>query len=421
MKKRVLAVLLAAGMVIGLAACGNSGGSTAETSAQTTAAETDGADTPAAETEDADTNAADTQAAEESSGAAGQFALDGTWPAETVKIGVVAFDVTDEQFLQLQMYYEDLTNNFNMEFMYSESIASAEDELKFIENCAAAGCDAVIGYYNVTETEAAQLCQEKGIYYWTPGQMAELDEKIADYPYYLGSPANGDADYENGYALAKALIDQGATKIVYASGGDEMGVDMFIKRFNGFQAAVDEADGVEIVHKVPGWPGTDSFTAEQTAVLDMDFDALASSFSAAVWFQPLASAGKLDGSLKIATMGNVSDVYLDAMNEGTVSVIIYECEEVSFGSAIPMILNAVTDHMDLNRTEDGQATNFSIPRWVIDSADTYNTIYEKHEANEWFVTAEDIANCLGDYNPDASYNTLSDTYSTLDVDAAMSK
>lgn len=403
MKKKVLAIMLAASMVFSMTGCSGSGG---------------GKTTKTDETISTDTKAEETSTGQESTGG---FVLDGTWPAETVKIGVVAYDVTDEQFLAMQKYYEDLKNYFNIDFMYSESIASAEDELKFIENCSAAGCDAVMGYYNVTEAEVAQLCADVGMYYWGSSEKKSVYDKLGSNEYYLGSPDSGDADYENGYALANVLIEQGAKKIVYASGGDEMGVTMFINRYMGFQDAVGKADDVKLVHKVPGWPGTDSFTAEQTAVLDMDFDALASSFSAAVWFQPLASAGKLDGSIKIATVGNVSDVYHDAMNDGFVSAIIYECEEVVFGNAIPMILNAVTGHVEANRNEEGTAANFSVPRWTIDSADIYNTIYDAHEENKWFVTPEDIANCLVEYNNEANYSTLVDTYGSLDIDTAMEK
>lgn len=418
MKRKILSVVLAAVLAFGLVACGNSNSGTTDsnTAGSSAGSGTEDDSTGVDGKEDSgDTDVADT----EGSTAQGGFALDGTWPEEVVKIGVILYDVTDEQGLNVQKYYEDMTNYFNMEFMYSESIASAEDELKFIENCAAAGCKAVIGYYNVTEAEAVQLCADKGMYYWGGSDKTSIYEAMGNNEYYVGSPDNGDADIATGYDMAKALIAQGAKEIVYVSGGDEMGIEMFIKRYEGFKKAVDEADGVEIIRKVPGWPGTDAFTAEQTAVCDMEFDALASSFSAAVWFQPLASAGRLDGSLRIATIGNVSDVFYDTMNEGTVSVIIYECEEIIFGNAIPMILNAVSGHMEANRNAEGTAANYTTTRWTIDSADYYNTIYDKHENNEWFITAEDIANCLVEYNPDANYDTLVNTYSSLDIDSAM--
>lgn len=405
MKKKLIAVILIAIMVFGLIGCSNKAGDK-DTSGSNGATEKE-------------TDVGETR--EEEGTNEGGFALDGSWPAETIKIGFVAFDVTDEQFLNIQSYYEGLKEYFNIEFIYSESLDSAEDEMKFIENCAAAGASAIIGYYNIAEGEVVQLCEDKGMYYWGLANNPSVYEAFGDSEYYLGAYDNGDANYEIGYEMAKTLIQMGAKKMVYVSGGDEMGVDFFIDRRNGFYDAVSEAEGVEIIHKVPGWPGTDSFTAEQSLVLDMEFDALASSFSAALWFQPLASIGKLDGSIKMATVGNVSDMYYDAMNEGTVSAIMYECEEILFGNAIPMILNAVTGHMDANRNSEGKPSNFPADIWAVSDAEEFNTIFELHEDNKYFITPEDIANCLVEYNKEANYETLVNTYSGIDIGKAMEK
>ena len=41
-----------------------------------------------------------------------------SFPAEPVKIGVEAFDTTDEQFMALQEYLDYLADNLNISFMY---------------------------------------------------------------------------------------------------------------------------------------------------------------------------------------------------------------------------------------------------------------------------------------------------------------
>lgn len=401
MKKKVLALILSAAVVFSMVGCSSK--STEESSA--TVAPTEAVN-----------QAEVTQAPE-----AAALTLDKSWPAETVKIGVETFDTTGDQFLEVQKYYDYLTKYYNIEFVYSESIASAEDELKFIENCASAGAKAVIGYYNVSGAEAAQLCADKGMYYWGGADKAIIYDKMADNEYYLGGYDSGNADYDAGYAMAKALIDQGCEKLVYTSGGRDFGIDFFIARSEGFYAAVEEAKAtnpnVEVVYDVSGWPGTDAFTADQTKVCDMEFDGLGCSFTAAVWFQPLSTVGKMN-TVKIATIGSVGDLYKDFVNGGIISALVYENEEVVFGGAIPAILNAVSGNGAANRN-NGKAANYAVTKWVVTNADQYNTIYDKHAAGEYFVTAEEVASCIVNFNPEASYASFEEVYSAKTLDAAV--
>jgi hypothetical protein len=406
MKKRVIAIVITLAMVFSMIGCGSNSVEESSSDINSTTAPTETVTATAAQADDTQT-----------------LTLDKSWPEETVKIGFECYDTTDDQFLQIQKYYEYLAQYYNIELMYSESIASAEDELNFIESCASAGCKAVIGYYNISEEEAVKLCTDKEMYFWGCAEKSSVYDSYADNPYYLGAYDSGEADYNAGYTMGKELIAQGCEKLVYVSGGRDFGVEMFINRDAGFQAAVKEAQAenpnVEIVYDVSGWPGTDSFTAGQTEVCNMDFDAIACSFSAAVWFQPLSVANKID-SIKIATIGVVGDVYYDFANSGIVSPLLYDCEEVYYGFAIPMILNAVAGDGDANRNS-GKAANFTVERWVITSPDQYNAIYDKHNADEYYVTAEDVAKCIVHYNPQASYDTFLETYSNRTLDATVSQ
>lgn len=350
----------------------------------------------------------------------GGFALDGTWPAETVKIAVETYDVTDVQYINIQNYYDYLEEHFNIEFMYSESIASPEDELNFIQNASTSGCKALVAYYNVSQSESVKLCSELGMYYWGQADEDAIYDECKNDPYYLGAYDNGTGDYNAGYLMAQTLIDQGCKKIVYCSGGKDFGIQMFIDRAQGFYDAVKESDA-EVVYEVSGWPGTDPFTAAQTTVLGMDIDAIASAFTAAPWIQPIADSNKLDGSIRLGFIGTVDEVFQDLASSGIASCILYDCEESLWGSAISTILNAVSGHADVTRNESGEAANYEAPRWIINNGEAYNSIFEKHEAGEWFVTAEELANTLVEYNPDATYQTLTDTYSTLTLEAAMQK
>lgn len=406
MKKRVLAALMCGAMSAALlAGCGS--GDTEPTGAN------------------AGNSAAEEQKTEEQEQAS---SLDGTWPEEEVMIGVEVFDTTDEQFLALQEYLEYLTEYYNISFMYSESIANAEGEMDFIDSCSSAGCKAIVGYYNVAGAEAIQRTIDQGMYYWG---IEQYYADFEDNEMYLGCytfAEDGDTengDYLGGYQLGYGLGMQGAEHVFYCNGGASFGVQMFIDRQAGFEAGVAaaQAEGANIQYDsstdvIEGWPGTDDFTAAVGAKLAGDYDSIGVSFNAATLFQPVADAGKSD-SVRIAAIGGVNDTYYDAVQTGLVSCIVYDCEETVFGNAVVQILNAVTGHVDATRTADNKGGKIYTYRWTITDADTFDTIYDYHDSGKYFVSADDMANLLAEFNEDVTFEDVEAYYSSLDLDTAI--
>lgn len=414
MKKKFLAAVLAAAMVFSLAACG--GGDAANDNSGANS----GNDAQSGQDQDAatDDNAGvPSDGGEE--GGSGSVALDGSYPAEKVKIGFIGYDSSSEQQMGIQAYFDYLEEYYNIEFMYSEDLSDAQSELDFIADCASAGCKGIIGYYNEAKELSATTAADYGMYYWGGfGGDKDSYNKVKDNEYYLGGYTLGDAEYNAGYSIAKALADQGCEKVVLCSGGASMGVPMFVNRKAGFEAGIEEAKAgganIEIVQEVEGWPGTDSFAAAQSSVLTMDIDAIASTFDVAMWFQPVMESG-LQDSVKLACIGEVSDTYHDFFNSGLVSVIVYDNEETMFGNAVPMILNAVDGNKLVN--EDGSAILFPVERWTITTPEEFNAIYDVHDAGEFIITAEDMAQLIVSLNPDATTESFTSYYGGFTIDS----
>lgn len=374
---------------------------------------------------DANTSAAEEQGGKKDGEAT---ALDGSWPEEQVTIGVEVFDTTDEQFLALQEYLEYLTDYYNISFMYSESISNAEGEMDFIDSCASAGCKAILAYYNVAGAEAIQRAIDQNMYYWGIEQyyddFEENEMYLGTYTFTEGDVAEN-GDYLGGYELGYSLGMQGAEHVFYCNGGASFGVQMFIDRQAGFEAGVAaaQAEGAAIQYDssadvIEGWPGTDDFTAAVGAKLAGDYDSAAVSFNAATLFQPIADAGKSD-SIKLAAIGGVNDTYYDAAQNGLVSTIVYDCEEVVFGNAIVQILNAVTGHPDATRFADGKAGKVYTHRWTVTDADTFNAIYDYHDSGEYFISADDMSDLLAEFHDDVTFEDVDAFYSALDLDTAI--
>lgn len=290
---------------------------------------------------------------------------DGKYPAETVKICMITFDPADTTYIGIQNYLNSLSEElFNVEFIYSEKIESAEQELQFIENCGAAGAKGFIAYYNVSLGQAVAKATELGMYYWGMGDRQDIYDEFKDNPYYLGSITGGNSDYDGMYGVTKAVIEQGGTKFIYANGGADFGVPLFINRKAGFRAAIDEATaaGAEItVEEVSGFPNEDWF-ATQGAALAGDVDAVIGSFGADVWVQPIASAGKTD-EIIVGSFGAMTDFYKQTFGDGSVSAIAAEPTE-KWGIAVAQIINAVDGNADALEV-DGLATNVPQSLWIV--------------------------------------------------------
>ena len=364
---------------------------------------------------------------------AAEPALDGSWPEESIKIGVEVYDTTDQTVLGYHEYFDYLSKYYNVEFMYSESISSAEQELEFVDNCASAGCKGYFGGYNISMDTVVRRVTEMGMYYW--GVERGLDEEFKDNPYYLGgfvpvvdgSDVEGNGDFLLGYELAYTLAEGGSAHVAFCNGGADFGIPMFIDRQSGFFAGIEaaQADGFGIAFDpaadiVSGWPGTDEFAARQSQVITGDYDSVAASFSGVeVWLQPIIDAGKM-GSVKLAGVGAVTDSMVSISESGAIGALVYECEEVVFGNAIPMMINAINGHSDLVKGEEGYCI-VPVNRWTLSKTEDIAAIYDKHDAGEYYVTAEDLAQFFPEFNPDTTKDQFLEFYRSKTLAAVLAE
>ncbi len=249
------------------------------------------------------------------------------------------------------------------------------------------------------------------MYFWGTAEEAEIYNAYKANPYYLGSVINGNGDYDGMYGVTKALLDKGRTKFIYANGGADFGITMFINRKAGFQVAVDEAKkaGATItVTEVPGFPN-EAWFAAQGAALAGDADAVVSSFGPEIWIQPI-TAGNKAAVIIVGSFGAISpstvDMYKGMYASGLFSAIATEPTE-RFGIGIAQIVNAVDGNADALK-ENGAATNAAQSLWIITNADAYYKIsgYEMGAGRAEY--SKGLTKLIKNLNPDASYTTLLD-------------
>ena len=353
------------------------------------------------------------------------YAFDGSWPEEQIKIAVETFDTTDEQFLAIHDYFDYLEENFNLSFTYSESIGSAEDEIAFIDSAAAAGCKGLFAHYNVTEAEAVKECEAHGMYY-VGATDGDFLASVLDNPNFTGTyqlmGSNGDTEHNGeylaGYEMGYAIANMGYQHIAYCEGGASFGVQMFIDRKDGFIAGLEAAgyENFSDADIVSGWPGTDDFLAAQSAVIAGDYDAVVSSFNVAMWFQPVMESGR---DIGLAAIGEANDTYVTFFDMGIVKCIVYDCEETVFGLYVPMLVNAIMGYEDMAK-DNGQGLVIPASRWTFTEAEQIDAVYAYHEDGNWFVDAETMAAAFKGLNPAATADTYEEVFN-LTLDEALAK
>lgn len=382
--KKALALILALIMVFSLAACSSSAGSSSEAPGNSSAG---------------NPNTSEPAGTSEPSGS---VELPVPYPEQTVKIGVEIYDPTDGETLETQAYLQSLVNDgLNVQFIYSEAIASPEAEFQFIDDCYNAGCKGIIGFYNLALGETVQKCIDYGMYYWGAAiDDADVLATYQDNPYVLDAISFGNGDYEGGYALGEYFGKLGAKKVIYSSGGADFGVPMFVNRREGFVAAAAEY-GLEYI-EVSGFP-SEAFFADQASALAEDIDGVAASFNGLdFWAQPIAVAGKTD-TVPLATLGSITQDYADAFANGTVAFM--SSTNVSrFAIGAVLIVNAVDGNAEALQV-DGRLGVYTSALWLLDSAEDAQNAADI-AAKVYYL--EDLEQLIVNLNPNANAQTLAD-------------
>ena len=82
------------------------------------------------------------------------------------KIGVLVADASGAEAQGFRNYYTQyIAKNYDVDFVYSAELDTAEEEKAAIENFITAGCKAVISFASADRPAQIQQCQKAGIYY----------------------------------------------------------------------------------------------------------------------------------------------------------------------------------------------------------------------------------------------------------------
>ena len=145
------------------------------------------------------------------------------------KIGVIVYNTADEEVIGFREYLQGyIENNFEMvEFLYSDSIRSGEEELAFIQSACDSGAEGFLSFLSHDLAAEVELCGENEAYYLLASGTvsAEAFDSVADDPWFLGMFGPGQPfEFQAGADMARFFVGEsiGANYFIL-SGGAAMG------------------------------------------------------------------------------------------------------------------------------------------------------------------------------------------------------
>ena len=349
-------------------------------------------------------------------------------PEEPVhKIGVIVYNTADEEVIGFREYLQGyIESNFEMvEFVYSDSIRTEEEELAFIQSACDSGVEGFLSFLTRDLAAEVALCGKNGAYYLlASGTVSAEDfEAVADDPWFLGMFGPGQAfEFQAGADMARFFIgEKTGTRYFILSGGAAMGNEMHYQRTLGILDTFASAYGVAFPVSREELAGAAEPVTVETEKISVticpgyvareEYLKTASSTYAAGTYDAVLSVLPPEGMISVIgkTPLGVVDSYhtrnLQLFTDGTLQFVVGKYSSM-VGPAFALMLNAVTGYADDFR-EDGRAVQVTQGFWKSSSLEDYVEKYTlSSSAAKNAYNFDDLSAVIRIYNPGAELNSL---------------
>ena len=362
----------------------------------------------------------------------------------------VAFTQINATALAQQEYLEKYIGPaFNVEFMFSEAVDSAEVAMTFIENAYAAGCNAIMNFQNSSVEQINAKANELGMYIISNAPAAENN----DLPYVLGNmlaPVSGAAaaytqmveqftadgqphnvviisagaglgneqHYECTYAMLEALQDH--YNLTYSD---------TIENLASSRGMTEVNTGTDMkILLYPGYPNSDTYVSGLSSELQTgDYDIVLGCNQAttrfAVAIDEVERAYDIDVKVgyftSIDEAATASVTTKDVHGNSSIDSIVVNPGNVLVGGMFAVLYNGISGHADAMRT-DGAGTVFDSPLWLAADAETYLKLASLNSSADTLeLSVEDIQDMLCVYNSSADSASIQEDLLGLTADAVL--
>lgn len=357
------------------------------------------------------------------------------------KIGVVVYDLQDEQVQAFREYLESyIAENFaDVDFLYSAGVTSEEEEMEFLQNAIDEGVEGILAFNSYDLEKEVALCAEHEVYYLRPSSTTDPEtfEKVAENPYFIGYFGPGsEMEYEAGYDMGTYFATAGTSDSYFLlSGGAGTNV-MHEQRAEGVLDALQNAYGVQFdqgsealassaepvsaeagalkVTVFPGYIGMPDVGQKAVAEFEKDPAGIV------LGVIPLQS---IAGSLGDAELGMI-DCYTESngqlFKEGNLKYLCGKYQSI-IGPAFAAMYNAVTGYSEDFR-EGGKAVAIQQGFWISTS---YRDFLEKYALSSGIAlnaySYEDLLSVCRAHNEDACLSDLKTLAEAWDFNSAVQR
>lgn len=371
---------------------------------------------------------------------------------DRVLIGVCAYNTDFEEMQLFMNYYRDyISEGLSVDFLFSETLSSGEEEREFIRLAKEQGAEGIISFYGQDIEDTLKLCEEEQIYYVLgSGTISNEDFMSAQgNPYFLGSIGpDTEEEYRAGYDMVESFAAKGADSYLLMTAGAPADNYMHISRTKGMLDALASEKGVvfelsgdevaaltEVTELATGndvrvtvCPGYemlyDSGKEDLEAVLQKnDYDAVAAAMSFGPALDTVIEASKgwghtvLTGTVDCFSEENLKAVEEeDAYGEMKLNYVAGKYASLA-GPAVAAVYNAATGHADTVRTEDGPF-RLSQKLWKAETAEQYRELYDFTQGvYENAYSCDELMQVISVFNPDADYEDFAALTEASDVES----
>ena len=359
----------------------------------------------------------------------------------------VAFTQINATALSQQEYLKTyIAPAFNVEFMFSEAVDSAEVAMTFLENAYAAGCQAVMNFQNSSVEQINAKANELGMYIISNSPPAEN----TDLPYVLGNmfaPVSGSAA---AYAdmVNQFTADGKAHNVVIISSGAGLGnaqhyactyamLEALQAKYNlTYSDSIENLASSRGMTQVetgtdmkillyPGYPNSDTYvsglSAElQTGVYDIVLGCNQATTKFAVAIDEVERAYNIN--VKVGYFTSIDDAATaavttkDVHGNSSIDSIVVNPGNILVGGMFAVLYNGLSGHADVVRTNNA-GTVYDSPLWLAKNAETYLKLAGLNVSAETLeMSVEDIQEMLYIYNPNVTAASFQEKLLSLTAD-----
>ena len=253
---------------------------------------------------------------------------------EVHKIGVIVYNLADEEVVGFREYLQGyIQKTFEIvEFVYSGSIRTQEEEMAFIQDACDQGVEGFLSFRTFDLKAEVELCEKNSAYYLLASGTVSDEEfdSVADNPWFLGMFGPGiELEYQAGLYMAKYFAkDLSNKQYLILSGGAGSGNEMHYQRTLGMLNGFSTLSGVTF-----GKP------AEELAATTSTITVSAGPYSVTIVPGYLSTEEGFVRATNVYTMGRF-DVVLSALNVGDFSSVVH-------GSKLGMVDSYNTRNLQL--------------------------------------------------------------------------